>query len=322
MERYILLDTLKQYPLELQNFSDEIQDDEELVRLAVKKNGLALQYASKRLKNDYETVMLAVTKNGLGLEFASSDLKNHKNIVLSAVKSDGAALQFVPEALKNDREVILYASKNCKVEYIPETFLYDFEIIENLISNDAVVFADLPEEIRRDTDFILMAISRDISMMLYVPDDVLANKETVLELIEASNLGDILYYSDEDLKKNREVVLAAMRYGGLWTYSELPEEMRCDTEVMRTLVDNIDSYVDSAENFSKFFSSYDISNELMEDDTFISKVAELLNCSDICLELNHKEFVLRIIELDVCDTDNVCQELLDDPEVQASLSKL
>ena len=39
MERYILIDTLKQHPLELTNFP-EAQDDDELVRIAVKNNGL------------------------------------------------------------------------------------------------------------------------------------------------------------------------------------------------------------------------------------------------------------------------------------------
>ena len=43
MERYILIDTLTTHPLEPKNFSLDVQDDRELVRIAVKKNGLALQ---------------------------------------------------------------------------------------------------------------------------------------------------------------------------------------------------------------------------------------------------------------------------------------
>ena len=44
MERYILVDTLKQYPLELEKYP-EAQDDDELVRLAVKKNGLSTSFS-------------------------------------------------------------------------------------------------------------------------------------------------------------------------------------------------------------------------------------------------------------------------------------
>ena len=43
MERNILIDTLKQHPLELKSLPLEAQDDEELVCIAVKKNGMALE---------------------------------------------------------------------------------------------------------------------------------------------------------------------------------------------------------------------------------------------------------------------------------------
>ena len=47
MERYILVDTLSQYPNELKNYP-EAQDDTELVRIDVRKNGLALEYAKRQ----------------------------------------------------------------------------------------------------------------------------------------------------------------------------------------------------------------------------------------------------------------------------------
>ena len=97
MERYILVDTLKQHPLELANFP-EAQNDDELVRIAVKKNGLALQFASVRLQGDFETVLLAVKKNGASLEFASDTLKANSEIALAAVKSDGKAYAYISNA--------------------------------------------------------------------------------------------------------------------------------------------------------------------------------------------------------------------------------
>ena len=140
MERNILIDTLKQYPLELKSFPFDAQDDEEIVCIAVKKNGLALQYASDRLRNNYEVVMLAVKKNGLALEFASEELKNNSEIIFQAILSNGNALQFVPAELRNNRGLILNASRNCRAELIPAQFLADEDIAWNLIKHDYQAF--------------------------------------------------------------------------------------------------------------------------------------------------------------------------------------
>ena len=91
------MSAVKNNGLALNQASDEVKNDEEVVMSAEKReiyNGLALHHASDEVKNNKEVVMLAVKNNGLALKHASDELKNDKEIVMSAVKQDGRAFQY------------------------------------------------------------------------------------------------------------------------------------------------------------------------------------------------------------------------------------
>ena len=151
------------------------------MRIAVKKNGLALQYASERLRSDFETVMIAVKKSGTSLQFASNVLQSNEEIINAAVRSDGNALEFVPEPLRHNRQLILEASRNCNVKPIPEEFLSDKEIALNLVAHAYEAFAYLADVLRADIDIIMTTLENHpfscADVMMYVPDEVVSNKE-------------------------------------------------------------------------------------------------------------------------------------------------
>ena len=72
---------------------------------AVKEDGTKLENASEELRADREVVMAAVRNNGeQSLEFASDNLKGDKEVVLAAVKERSTALDFADDSLKNDPE--------------------------------------------------------------------------------------------------------------------------------------------------------------------------------------------------------------------------
>ncbi len=213
MERYILVDTMSQHPLELKNYP-EAQDDTELVRLAVKKNGLALEYASERLRDDYETVMIAVKKEGLSLKFASSILQHNKEIVSAAISCNGHALKYVPEALRHDRELVLLASSYCYAEFIPEEFLSDKEIAMNLIQCDEDAYLRISDELACDLDIVLAAINKYarhdyLKIMMNIPDAVWVDKEKVLKIVEI--VGEAVAFASDELKKDKEIALVSLK---------------------------------------------------------------------------------------------------------------
>lgn len=316
MERYLLIDTLKQNPHELKHFPDGVQDDEELVRIAVKKDGSSLQYASARLRDDFETVMTAVRKTGTSLRFASDALKNNADIIAAAVHADGAALEFVPEKFRNDRQLILEASRHCNVGLIPEPFLSDKEIAERLIAHDCQAFAHLSDELRRDMDLITLATKADSSLFMYLPEGFLEDKATVMELLN-NELCVIPYISDE-IEIDKDIALAAMRVSGSpYAYDALPMELAGDADVLRAFVYNVTPGEEM--DFCHFFNSASVPAELLADDEFMYRVADLYEYAEDVPELD-KAFALRMIELQVCNTDYL-DALMEDPDIQAALAE-
>jgi len=108
--------------------SDQVRDNIEVVKAAVKKRGSSLQFASERLRDDIGVVMaaLAVLKNnkhllgstmrqhplialsegGLALRHASRRLRGNKEVVRFAVQQCGHALEFASAVLQDDEDIV------------------------------------------------------------------------------------------------------------------------------------------------------------------------------------------------------------------------
>eukprot|EP00754_Rhynchopus_humris_P031208 Rhum_TRINITY_DN15323_c0_g6::Rhum_TRINITY_DN15323_c0_g6_i1::g.150785::m.150785 len=88
---------------------DAFDDNEGVVRAAVKKDGCALQRVSERLRADKSFVLKAVEQNGLALEYASALLRDNEEVVGAAVRSFWGALRFASERLRADESLVLTA---------------------------------------------------------------------------------------------------------------------------------------------------------------------------------------------------------------------
>ena len=102
ISRYEMVAAVKQNGYALENASDELKGDRDVVMSAVKQHGWALEYASAELKNDRDIVMAAVKQNGWALRYASDELKNGCDIVMAAVKMDGVALMYASDELQQE----------------------------------------------------------------------------------------------------------------------------------------------------------------------------------------------------------------------------
>ena len=88
----------------LQNASEPLRADKEIVLAAVKQSGRVLEYASEPLRADKEIVLAAVKQNWRALEYASEPLRADKEIVLAPVKENNDLLSD-PEWVKAWRKL-------------------------------------------------------------------------------------------------------------------------------------------------------------------------------------------------------------------------
>jgi hypothetical protein len=70
----------------LDDASDRLKDDKDLVLAIVEVNPSALIYASKRLKDDETVVLAAVKKNAICLVYASARLRSDVNFCIACAK--------------------------------------------------------------------------------------------------------------------------------------------------------------------------------------------------------------------------------------------
>ena len=65
----------------LLRYFEPLEDDEEIVLMAVKRNGMNLHYASSRLKCDRKIIMAALKQNGRALKYVNKELRLEKDVV-------------------------------------------------------------------------------------------------------------------------------------------------------------------------------------------------------------------------------------------------
>lgn len=87
----------------LEDASDELKDDIDVVFAAVAQYGYALHYASERLKDDKDVVLAALAQNNGAIYYASSRLKDDKDVMCAAKAPNN---DDIPVALNNDIEVV------------------------------------------------------------------------------------------------------------------------------------------------------------------------------------------------------------------------
>lgn len=109
----VVLKAVKIKGQSLQYASDELRNDPEIALAAVIQNGLAFEYAGKNLKSDFDFVFDAIKKSTHAsiLNFSCDEIKKNKEMILQVVKENGQALKFVDKSLQDDKEIALAAVK-------------------------------------------------------------------------------------------------------------------------------------------------------------------------------------------------------------------
>lgn len=168
----------------------ELQDDEEIVCLTLRKNAFSLKFASKRLKNKASVVRFATDNNYWSLKFASKELKDNSAFMLEMVIKHGVlGFQFVSDRLKHDWAFLLEALMRERrmdsiIYHIPDKLLNeDFILIASLISREPYKWILLRRTYRLDE--IIPGLFEKITNIKMNTEDALlqlgAKKEKELE---------------------------------------------------------------------------------------------------------------------------------------------
>ena len=154
----------------LEDFSERLRADKEVVTAAVGSAWNALGYAAEELRGDRDVVLTAVGHDGYALQFASDELKDDKEIVLTAIATyEGDVLEYASERLKDDKETVLSAVRRSEnsIGFASERLRHDGDVIHAVLDACPGQFENLPEDVQEDLDFILFGLE---SVVRNLPD--------------------------------------------------------------------------------------------------------------------------------------------------------
>ena len=151
-DKEVMLAYCQKIPRSLQECSEELTDNDEIVYAAIKLGGLELQYASLRLQEDKATVIQACQSHGLALEFCPpgqtrQELVQNRHFMLNTVLSKpggGPMWRLIPSNLRdNDSEMLLMALRHgLLLRDVPEQFMNE-AFLQSAVKNNTSLYMEL-----------------------------------------------------------------------------------------------------------------------------------------------------------------------------------
>jgi hypothetical protein len=265
-EKYEYLDYPKEDVLEsvpevwwddwLAEASDKDKSDLDFVKKLISGRGECLRYAPEILKSDRKTVLKAIKDFSYSITFASEELQNDKGFILEGIKKNSQLFEDISEKFRDDREIAVAAIKKrvYNYEYASDRLKRDREVIETVMAGNIYYLRYAPTDVLEDKALAMRIVSERGDMLQYLPSGMRADKDIVMTAVasrgacaaEEYGLGGIvLSHALGNLNRDREVVLAAVRFCGL-ALEAASDELKDDREIVRIAVQNYGRALDSA----------------------------------------------------------------------------
>jgi hypothetical protein len=174
-------------------FGTQLKNNKALILSIGKNYDKALAYADESLINDEGFVLEAVTNNGAALQYASESLKDNETIVLASIRHKWKSLKYASDRLKNKENIVQFAIER---------------------NGNAIRYAS--EGLRNKRHIVLKA-TKNRCEIDYIPYQFLHEDEEVVKTIFERKYERkySLYYANETIRSNREIVLLAVKNDGL-----------------------------------------------------------------------------------------------------------
>nr|CAG4713456.1 unnamed protein product [Naegleria fowleri] len=220
----------------LQFCSSILQNRKDIVMTAVTSTPKVLRYCPEEFRNDYEVVLQAVKVDGMLLEYASQELQNNSDIVHAAAKSNGYSLKYVTkEEVKCDREILMdaAASNRFTLTLIPSSctfYKYDREFMLYVVTRNGLVLEYATPDLQDDFEIALAAVKESVHAFEYVSKRLKGDREFIWHAVSMTR--SIAFCgASEDLRKDKELVLQAVKFNGNALQYAL-NDLRNDFEVV------------------------------------------------------------------------------------------
>ena len=238
------LKAVEQDGMKLEECSDELRNDKDVVEAAVANREKAMMFVSEELKCDKEVIERALVRHtalrseeGIAFSFLPDNIKDNEEIILMSIRRFGGAFQYISDRLKNDEDFLIKASVTNEeiLAYVDSKYLKDKTFIKKILNR-------LKGNIFRHREYFarfLDATTLDDAAMMkeiitktsyknfeYISERLKDNKDFVLEILP---IAPKVYSFLNKFHGDKDVTLAAVKADGmnlqkaLWNLKDVKE---------------------------------------------------------------------------------------------------
>lgn len=232
--KQVMMAYCSKIPRSLQDCSEELTDDPDVVLAAVAMDGLELQYASRRLQEDETMLRAACARDGRALDFCPpgpvrDKIVQDRDFLMTVLRNNGGSmLRLVQNPLKSDRELLLTAVQHgMLLRMCPDFCHNDVDFVVAAVTRNPSAYLGLDPNWRENVVVAEAAITAPDSdpevidkALKAVP--ILLRQDAVAAAI--TDRADIAYMQEylverPPLLQNKAIMLRAIgRYAALYPY--------------------------------------------------------------------------------------------------------
>lgn len=243
--------------------SRELQDDIDIITLAVSLDGNVFENLSKNLKKnrlvvlsaldknpdafiisyeisnsiakDREVVLKAVAFNENSLEFAT-DFQSDEEIITRAIKTGIDAFDNISPEFKNNEE---FLNKVVKINGIALCKIDDkyknYKLVSNAVNQDGNALQYATREQKCDERIVLEAINKN-GISLRFADSSLRDKETIVNDAVIKNI-DAIQHASKRIRSNPKIMIPIIK-SKIILYKFAESEVKNDIELLKFIISN------------------------------------------------------------------------------------
>ena len=253
--------------------SEELQNDIEILKLAVKGHNQAFGYIPENWRTNKELIelVLAGEVSSSSFKHFPIEYRDNEEIAKKAVNDDAGCFQYLSERLRDNTDLALSAMKKRGIylEYASLRLRDDKEFVKIALQNDTwSTLRSVSENLKNDIDIVLAYVAKDNRTLADFSDTFKDNERVVKECMKErkSDWSDDMYiqgaayeFFSDRFKTKREIALH-MSLGTNFNLDAAPEIFRNDKEIVNNAVK------EDANNFKY------VGSELLKDFNFLKEL--------------------------------------------------
>ncbi len=214
----------------------EYQDDESMVKIAMRQNPAAFQFASSRIRSKLSFVKRAVSKSQDMLGYVEGNhLKDKKTVIQLAKLNPAIASSYEVSVWNDDKDFGMVLIKQAfpynNIRFLSERLIDDEDICKTSVKYSSLSFKYCSERLKASKVFCLFAIKKNYLNIFDVKNEELKSDKLFIRKLITKHSFLVLAGASSDLIRNKDLLSMAVNKSPFTVSYFLEKELNDDYEL-------------------------------------------------------------------------------------------